>query len=677
MLFQQGDLVHAQNCTIRLLELQPEHVGGIQLLGGIKTHLGDYQAAVNLFTTAIRQNPNAHGNYNNLAYVLHIMGQLDDAHQVCLRAVQLKPDYSVAHNTLAVILKDLNHLEQALATIQRAIQLNPDFIEAYHTLAAILIDMGRFGEALTACRRALKLKSDYAEVLNLLVITFINLGDFKQAVSTCEQAMLLRPDFVPLYITHGNLLFEQGLMQDALAACNKVIEMNPGQAASYYNRGNILNNLGRFDEAEIDYRKAMKLEPQHAEAHSNLLFAQAAAVQLSYREMLKQQQEWDRVHGVQGRLEGTLKRPKVKTKDEKLRVGYVSADFCMHPVGYFFEPLLAEHDKTKVEIYCYANMYEVQADAVTNRLYDMADHWRFVRDKNDIELVRLIQQDKIDILVDLGGHSRNNRIKVFTYRPAPIQAMYLGYCASSGLKAMDYWITDEILHPADSPELSSEKITRLPRCSFSYKPPQEAYVQSLRNRDESGIVFASYSNFSKLLPTVIETWSKILSSVAGSRLAITDKYMSDDKTRKILLKQFKLNGISEDRLIIRGHLSYADYYSSYSNVDIVLDPFPRTGGTTTADSLWMGVPVVTLAGSRYVERLSMSKLHAVGLDELVAKDKMQYVEIAIRLASDELYRRHLRESLRDCMAHSQLCDGRGLAAAMEELYIKMYTKIAL
>ncbi|HHJ34538.1 MAG TPA: hypothetical protein ENJ87_02120, partial [Gammaproteobacteria bacterium] len=360
-----------------------------------------------------------------------------------------------------------------------------------------------------------------------------------------------------------------------------------------------------------------------------------------------------------------------KREGERLRIGYISADFCMHPVGFFIEPLLACHDKAKVEVFCYANMRESQADEITHRLCAVSDHWRFIGERNDVELVKIIQQDEIDVLVDLAGHTRGNRLKVFTYRPAPVQAMYLGYCASSGLQAMDYWITDDILHPPDTPELSTEQIVRLPRCSFCYQPPLNVAIKDSLGRDTDTVVFASYSNLSKLLPDVIATWSKILTAVGGSRLMIMDKYMADEATRKVLLDQFRDNGISADRLMIKGNLPYADYYSSYSDVDIVLDPFPRTGGTTTADALWMGVPVITLAGQRYVERISAAKLCTLGLEELVADNEDQYISIAVKLSDDEDYRMRLRKSLRDRMRESQLCDGKGLAEAMEAAYRKM------
>ncbi|NOX09509.1 MAG: tetratricopeptide repeat protein [Gammaproteobacteria bacterium] len=675
MLFHQGNLMDAQQYAMKILSLSPGHTGAMQLLGGIKANFGDYQSAFDLFSTLVKLDPGHPGGFNNLAYVLHMMGRLDEARQAGMQAIRLKPDFVEAHNTLAVILKDLGNLEQALMTIQRAIQLQHNFIEAYNTCASILVDMRRFEDALSVCQRALQSGSAFVEVHNLQVIALIGLGRVEQASVVCEQAIRQYPDSFMLYDTRSNLLNEQGLMQASLIACNKAIELNLERAASYYNRGNVLGNLARFDEAEADYRKAIALDPKYAEAHSNLLFVQASAATLSFPEMLQQQQQWDQVHGEQGRLYTLAARPIKKEPGERLRVGYMSGDFCMHPVSYFLEPLLAGHDKTGFEIFCYANMYESQADKVTARLRDLSEHWRFVRDKDDAELVRLIQQDGIDILIDLAGHTRGNRLKVFTWRPAAIQAMYLGYCASSGLQAMDYWITDEVLHPADTAELATETIIRLPRCSFCYQPPQEADITVSRIDDGKGIVFASYSHFSKLLPAVIALWSKILTQVAGSRLMIMDKYMADKGTRKVLIDQFKSYGIGDDRLIIKSHLSYIDYYKSYAEIDIVLDPFPRTGGTTTADALWMGVPVVTLAGARYVERISASKLHALALDDLVADDCGQYLDIAVRLAGDEGYRQDLRKGLRQRMMQSQLCDSRGLASGMEIVYREMYSSI--
>ena len=670
-LFQQGNLVEAEKAALKLLEFSPKHIGATQLLGGIKASLGEYQSAFDLFSTVVELNPNLPGNFNNLGYVLHMMGRLDEARSACLRAIQLNPDFAEAHNTLAVILKDLGHMDEAFNAIQRAIQIRSDFVEAHNTLVVILMDMGRFHDALPVCQRMIQLRPDFAEAYNLLAIVLHQLGRLEEALVACDQSIKLRANFSVFYNTRGNLLNEQSRMQDALDAYSQAIEINPELADSYYNRGNVLGNLGRFVEAEADYSKAMMLDPQHADAHSNLLFVHASAACLPHHEMLEQQKQWDNVHGEQGRLNAISIEPIKKKEGEIIRVGYVSADFCMHPVSYFFEPLLAAHDRNKFEIFCYANMFELQADSVTNRLRDLADHWRFVKNKSDTELANLIRQDEIDILIDLSGHTRGNRLKVFTYRPAPIQATYLGYCASSGLQAMDYWITDDVLHPLDTAELSTETIIRLPRCSFCYQPPQEANIHVSRIDGDNGIVFASYSHLSKLQPVVIDVWSKILKNVAGSRLLIMNKYMADVAARSKLVDQFKLHDIGEDRLIIKIHLSYEDYYKSYSEVDIVLDPFPRTGGTTTADALWMGVPVVTLEGNNYVERISASKLHAVGLDELIAYGQNEYVEIASRIAGDEAYLHSLRENLRDRMVSSSLCDADGLAKAMEKVYRKM------
>jgi predicted O-linked N-acetylglucosamine transferase (SPINDLY family) len=355
-------------------------------------------------------------------------------------------------------------------------------------------------------------------------------------------------------------------------------------------------------------------------------------------------------------------------------VGYVSPHLRSSVVNFFFEPLLSAHDRSRFEVFCYASFLESRADGVTRRLRGIAEHWRFVGDKDDAGLARLVREDGIDILVDLAGHTSNNRLKAFTYRPAPIQASYLGFFAGTGLAAMDYWITDEVLHPQDTPELSSESIYRLPRCWVCYQPPEQAPGVSPGPNADDQVVFGSFSHLSKLTPEVVKTWSWILQSLPGSRLLLMAKALRDPVVRGRLEGGFAEHGISPERLLLRHGAPYAQYFATYAEVDVVLDPFPRTGGTTTAEALWMGVPVVTLAGKRYVERISASKLTAVGLLDLIAHSREEYVEKAVSLARDADLRRALRAGLRDRMARSPLCDGPGLARAMESAYRTMWAR---
>jgi predicted O-linked N-acetylglucosamine transferase (SPINDLY family) len=671
--FQRGDLSAALSCAENVLKLAPRHADALHLAAIVQTQLGQYPTAIELFHRALALIPQHPGCHSNLGFALRMAGRLDEARAACARAIQLKPNFADAHNMLGVVLKDLGRPEEALAACTRATQLRADFAEAHNTLGVILKDLGRLEEAAAACVRAVRIRPGFAEAHNALGVILKSLGRPDEALASFARALEIRPDFAEAHDNRGSLLAELGRITDGLAACERALRINPQLAKAHYNRANILANLGRFEAAEAGYRRALSLDPGHAVAHSNLLFLLAAEARLSPEEMLEQQRQWDRAHGAAGRAKRLPPRAPEPLAGRRLRIGYVSPDFRRHPVGYFVEPLLAAHDTAGFEVFCYASHDDAtQSDAVTQRLRDSAEHWRFVRHLDDPALARLIRDDAIDILIDLAGHTEGNRLLAFTYRPAPIQAMYLGYCASSGLDVMDYWITDDVLHPPDTPERTSERIHRLPRCSFCFRPPEEAPPVAARPDPGERVTFGSFSHLSKLQPDVIATWSRILTCLPHSRLLLMDKHLADVELKRQLLQRFADHDIPPERLILHNRLPYEQYLATYAEVDLVLDPFPRTGGTTTAEALWMGVPVITLAGQRYVERISMSKLTALGLPALITHTRDEYVDTAVALAQDAAARQHLRSGLRERMAASPLCDGVTLARAMESAFRGMW-----
>jgi len=289
-------------------------------------------------------------------------------------------------------------------------------------------------------------------------------------------------------------------------------------------------------------------------------------------------------------------------------------------VSQFLEPVLKGHDHEAVEVYCYAEV--PQPDEVSGRLESEVDHWRTTVGRSDAQVARQIHEDAIDILVDLAGHTANNRLGIFTYKPAPIQVTYLGYCTTTGLEAMDYWLTDAVVTPETTVERSTEAIWRLPRCWLSYGPdPQSPEVAVRPGADP--VTFGSFNNISKLTPQVIGTWAEILQAVPGSRLLLKTRALREEGMCAEVRARFAAEGVAAERVEMRG--ATPGYLAEYGEVDIALDPFPRTGGATTADALWMGVPVVTLAGERMIERQGASLLTAVGLEELIAADREDYI----------------------------------------------------
>lgn len=669
---QQGKLSLAEASVRKLLDIAPDHASGTHLLGIINLQHGRYKPAIELLSRAITLDPLQPSCHNNLAYALHVEGRLLEAQVSCEQAIRLKPDFAEAYNTYAAILRDAGQYANALAACEQANRINPCFAHAYGTRAAILLDMNRPQESISSCKRALELNPNNAEAHNILGVAYKSIGRMEEALTACRKATRIRPDLASAHDNLGSLLHGMGQPFQALAACERALQLNPVSATTYCNHANILGDMGRHDEAESSYRRALELSPDNTLAHSNLLFLLAAYTSVPPEDMFEEQRRWDQAHGAEGRIHRFSARTRRVPSGRRMRIGYVSPDFRAHPVGYFIQPLLAAHDKSRFEIFCYANHTASMSDDITQRLRTYVEHWRFVYDKDDHDMAKLIHEDGIDILVDLAGHTRDNRLKAFTYKPAPIQAAYLGYLASTGLESMDYWITDEILHPGDTPEKSTERIYRLPRCAFCYTAPDLTIPVLPRNEADDQITFASFSHLSKLTPEVIDTWARILKELPDSRLLIMDKFMIEPECRRWIARRFQDHGITSDRLSLRERLPFAHYLSAYAEVDVVLDPFPRTGGTTTAEALWMGVPVITLAGRRYVERISASKLMAVGLQNLVTRSREHYIEAAVSLAQDAALRRQLRTDLRDRMAKSALCDGKGLAQAMETAYLSMW-----
>jgi predicted O-linked N-acetylglucosamine transferase (SPINDLY family) len=351
----------------------------------------------------------------------------------------------------------------------------------------------------------------------------------------------------------------------------------------------------------------------------------------------------------------------------RLRVGYVSADFLMHPVGWFFLPVARHHDQNKIETFCYAN--QSRHDALTDQLEGMVGHWRDIRALDDAAACELIAADGIDVLVDLSGHTSGNRLGIFARRPAPLQFAWLGYFASTGLAAIDAAIFGADQVAPGSEAFFVEPVERLARSHFCYAPP--AYAPAVRARPEDAApVFGSFSNAAKLNDDVLRTWAGVLAAVPGSRLVLKWKTFGEPAIRASMHARLERAGCAPDRVELRGPTEHAAMLDEYGDIDIALDPYPFSGALTTCEALWMGVPVVTLEWQRPVARQTLALLRCIGLDDLVAATPAAYIDICRRLAADRARLRELRATLRERIAGSALMDGAGMAGALEEVYFR-------
>ena len=588
-----------------------------------------------------------------------------------ITALQNRANTTAQHQQ-AVKLFQQNKFIECETLSNKILNDHPEHADSIYLLGFISFRRGELESAIQLLKSAINLNQKDSKYFFALSLSLNAANRFEEALNACNRAIELNSRYSDAHLHRGTILKSLWQLSDAEESLRFYIELNPDIAAAHESLASVLNLQGRLTEAEQSLRRALNIQPNFAMAHSNLIFLQVAQDKMSCDDIYIEQRHWDEIHGKEGRLHRLPARTVNTELKRRLRIGYVSPDFRTHAVSSFFEPLLAAHNRSRFEIFCYATHVQQFSDFTTERLKGISEHWNFVTDLSDLDLAQLIHDDEIDILIDLAGHTGKNRLKTFTYKPAPIQASYLGFFGASGLEAMDYWITDDILHPESTQEKTIESIYRLPRCSFCYQPPAQAPALTPCPNTGNQVVFGSFHHRSKITAELIDTWSEILKQLPESKLFLMDKSMADAKTRHYLIQQFIQNGVSTEQLSINTGVPYNEYLTTYSQVDIILDSFPRTGGTTTAEALWMGIPVITLAGRRYAGRISASKLMAVGLNDLIAHTQQEYIDKAISLAYDPERRINLRSNLRKQMAESPLCDGDSLANAIENAYLEMW-----
>jgi predicted O-linked N-acetylglucosamine transferase (SPINDLY family) len=431
----------------------------------------------------------------------------------------------------------------------------------------------------------------------------------------------------------------------------------------------VLIDLGNSDEAQQTFERALALEPDMLEARYGL--GSGALLNLCYRPevsaaaLFDAHRRWgDALIAQQADTSPVFAN--TRDPERRLRIGYVSPDFHQHSTNHYFGPLLAHHDRQAFEIFLYGEVRE--PDAVTKHFQELAPHWRSTVGLGDAELRRQVLADRIDILIDLAGHTGSTRLAAFAVKPAPVTATWLGYPGTTGLSTIDYRLTDAHADPPGIAEQQhTEKLLRMPHCFLCYGPPSGLPpVAPSPALSRGAITFGSFNNLAKITPTVLETWAEILRGVPGSRLLMKGKLLADPLIRRRITDVFAAGGIESDRLDLRGLIPDAiDHLSLYREVDIGLDPFPYNGTTTTSEAMWMGVPVVTLIGDHHVARVGLSLLIEVGLGHLAALDRTDYVRIATELAQAPDTLNTLRLSLRDRFRASPHGDAPGFARDFE------------
>lgn len=667
----QGKFAEGESCARQAVRLRPDIAEIHNCLGTIQALAGKAAEAEASFRAVVGIKPDYSSAYSNLGNVLRDLGRLDEAVACCREALRLKPDYAEAYNNLGNALRDQGKFDEAESSLRSALKLRPNYPRAHNNLGAVLASKRRFADAVACYQEALRLQPDFFQAYNNLGVTFAELRQLDRAIACYQQAVRIQPSFASAHNNLGIAYLEQWNMEEALACYERALALDPNFADAHNQLAMVFMALGKIEPALRHYRRSLELKPDEPRTHSNLLLCLHYDPKVSEQELFEEHLRWDRVHGQVERLEPVAERD--RDPERRLRVGYASPDLRKHAVTYFFEPILAHHNTARIETFCYA---QVEApDASTIRLQSLACHWRSLVGMKDKEIAELIRRDGIDILVDLAGHAGNRRLRVFAHKPAPIQVTYLGYPDTTGLAAMDYRLTDAIADPPEAETPCTEELYRLPEGFCTFLPAADAPAPTpppcLRN---GYFTLGSVHTLSKLHAGVYDAWSKILSAVPGARLFV-HRNLLKGKAHEEMLQQLAERGIARERVDI-GHASdpQHEYLRIFEQIDLCLDAFPYNGHTTMCESLWMGVPIVTLAGRRFAGRVTASLLHQVGLDELVATTPEQYVQVAVAWAErrDELSR--LRTQLRERMRSSGLGDAKRFTLALEEAYRTMWRR---
>jgi predicted O-linked N-acetylglucosamine transferase (SPINDLY family) len=597
-------------------------------------------------------------------------GRLAEAEAVCREVLAQVPDEPDAMRVLGMTLHAASRRAEAIALFQRVAEIQPGSAQAYNNLGIALRGAGRLEEAIAAYDRALVLEPGYAAAHNNLGNALRDAGRLGEAAAALERAVASDPASAAAHNNLGVALHGIDRLDEAIAAFARAIELKPDYAVAHDNLGNSLAATGRLDEAIAAHRHAIALRPDLAVAYDNLLFHLHHHPGYEAQALLAEHRQW--ASRLAAPLAGAIApHGNARSIDRKLRIGFVSPDFRDHPVGRLVLPLFLHHDRAAAEFVGYSDVRK--ADDVTRRLEAAADGWRSILGRDDADVADQIRADGIDILADLALHTAGNRLLVFARKPAPVQVTVLGMPATTGLDTIDYRLTDPYLDPPGASDGAySERSIRLPGCFWVFSPPDNAdrlKVAALPASRNGYVTFGCLNQFAKVSRPVLELWVEILRSVPRSRLILQSP---PGRHRESVRERFAQGGVAGDRLDFATDAPREEHLHRYDHLDLALDPFPYNGHTSTLDALWMGVPVITLAGRTAVGRGGVSILSNVGLPELIAATPSEYVAIATRWASDIERLARLRPVLRSRLEASPAADTRQYAADVDAAFRRMW-----
>lgn len=596
---------------------------------------GEHHAALDAARKVLAAEPDNVKGHQVLGQIFSRMGEQAAAAMAYAKVIELQPELAPGHASLGLAALHVGRLDEAATAFDQATTINPQFAEAWFNLAIVHERMGKLKESLKYAERAREIKPQWPGAHNMIALLQLQLGDHALAQESFDRALALDPNFVP----------------------------------SLAGLGNVYTDRGDHDKALQYIRRSLEIHPHDFNAHSVLMMSMLSSEASTPEAIFEAHQRFGRMFGKSFEPHENDPNP-----DRRVRIGYVSPDLRAHSVSFFLMALFAHHDHATFEIVAYDDAN--RPDSITQLLRGWTDRWHRVVGMSNDRLAELIREHQIDVLVDLAGHTSNNRLMVFAAKPAPIQVSYLGYPATTGLSAMDYRFTDAYADPPGMTEgHHTEELVRLPNSFLAYSPPETPEVQPLPALTNGYVTFTSFNNSTKIHRGVLALWIRVLQAVPNSRLIVKANALADKQLCENIRTQFAAGGIGADRLTLLPKTpTLHEHMSVYHQCDIALDTFPYNGTTTTCEALWMGVPTVTLAGKTHVARVGVSINTNVGLSDWIADDEAQYVAIAAKMAADLPKLAELRSTMRQRMIDSPLMKHVELTRNIESSYRQMWKR---
>ncbi len=691
----------------QILAIEPDRFDARANLANAQRDLGRYELALRGYDELLERRPDMPELHLNKAVALRRSGSLDAA-LACIEAAASRND-RLAHLQCerGHILRDLKRVDDALAAYGQAVTLDPSMAQAFNSRGNLHKQIGRVALALEDYNRALEAMPRFVEALNNRANLFRDMGHFAQALADYDSALSVDPGRVEVMINRGNVLRDLNRHQDAHDALAQAIRVKPDVPQAHLHLGKVLADVGKPVDAIASFDRAIDLKPdfwevwfykgsayrelgRHREALDcfsrinkatadevnfsalgNYLFSMNHADECSPQDYLEQA----RIYGRLARrlVTESFEHRSSGRKEGRIRVGLVSGDLQRHPVGYFLKNVLPHFCAERIELHAYSNC--PVEDELTALLKPCFAKWNLVASRSDHQVAQQIHGDGIDILIDLSGHTNKSRVNVFAWKPAPVQASWLGYCASAGIEEIDYVIGDAVATPSQDEGHFCEKVWRLPESYFCFSPPQEDVpVTDLPALQNGFMTFGSFNKLSKMTDRVVEVWSGVLHAVPGSRLFLKSPILSDAETRRITLGRFEAHGIEPGRLILESAENYRAYLGAYGRVDVMLDPFPYPGATTTLEGMWMGVPFITMAGNRFLARNGETIAVHAGLQPCIARDPQDYIDKARAFAGELRGLALMRRRLRGRLLQTSLFDGKRFSAQLEQALHEMWQR---